>query len=247
MWWRQGYSGTFQNHTGNFSASKKQKKEKTGQGEKTKISKSISTIHKVPKCHNVDGVGHIAKNLDSTLTGKCDADELAIIVWLLTRIRPDFKISDLRCIYYEDIFEKYEMAAARLRDQNPANFNLLLTKIQTFLVEEELDQILVLALEMGFNAAWLAPAKTKKKKASERMQELAKAAPPTRRRIHEIQAWAMEMHLDQDRARPLPLPELSACQQQLQQCQQISKAAPVAKAAAPAAAPEAAPDVAWIC
>ena len=192
-------------------------------------------------------MGHIAKNLDSSLAGKCDADELAIIVWLLTRIRPDFKIADLRCVYYDDVFEKYEMAAARLRDQSPANFNFTLTKIQTLLYEDELDQILALALELGFNTAWLAPVKTKKKKACDRLYELAKAAPPTRRRIHEIQAWAMEMHLDQDRARPLPLPELSACQQQLQQCQQISKAAPVAKAAAPAAAPEAAPDVAWIC
>ena len=79
------YSGTFQNNTGNFSASKKTtNKQKTGQGQKTKIANSVSTIHKIPKCHNVDGVGLIAKNLDSTLTGKCDADELAIIVWLLT-------------------------------------------------------------------------------------------------------------------------------------------------------------------
>ena len=89
------YSGTFQNNTGNFSASKKTtNKQKTGQGQKTKIANSVSTIHKIPKCHNVDGVGLIAKNLDATLTGKCDADELAIIVWLLTRIRPDFKIAD---------------------------------------------------------------------------------------------------------------------------------------------------------
>ena len=104
-------------------------------------------------------MGLIANNLDSTLTGKCDADELAIIVWLLTRIRPDFKIADLRCVYYEDVFEKYEKAASRLRDHDPADFHFTLTKLQTLLDEDELDQILALALELGFNAAWLAPAK----------------------------------------------------------------------------------------
>ena len=56
------------------------------------------------------------------------------------------------------------MAAARLWEKEPVNFNKTLAKIETLLDEDKLDQILALALELGFNAAWLAP---------------AKAAPPT--------------------------------------------------------------------
>ena len=40
---------------------------------------------------------------------------------------------------------------------------------------------------------------------------------------------AIEMHVAQDRARPLPLPELLACQQQQQQHKQISAAAPMSQ------------------
>ena len=51
------------------------------------------------------------------------------------------------------------MAAARLWEKEPVNFNKTLAKIETLLDEDKLDQILALALELGFNAAWLAPAK----------------------------------------------------------------------------------------
>ena len=83
----------------------------------TRISKSVSTIQKVPKCHQVDGIQHVDASIDSTLSGKCDQDELAVIVWLLTRIKPDFKVSDLRCDYYEQIFEKYQCAGKRIKER----------------------------------------------------------------------------------------------------------------------------------
>ena len=136
----------------------------TPQTEETKsqkkiISRSVATVQKIPKCHQVDGVTAIEASLDSTLSGKCDQDELAVMVWILTRIKPNFKISDLRCEYYEDIYELYKSAASRLRVQNRSNYNLLLTKLHTFLAEDDTDNILVLAMEYGFDPNWLTPQK----------------------------------------------------------------------------------------
>ena len=83
---------------------------------KKKVSGSVSTVHKIPKCHQVDGIQAIEASLDATLSGKCDQDELAVIVWILTRIKPNFKISVLRCGYYEDVSESYKIAAGLVKD-----------------------------------------------------------------------------------------------------------------------------------
>jgi len=76
----------------------------------------VGTIKQLPKCQQVDGIESVEPSLDSTLSGKCDTDELAVIVWLLTRIRPDFRTADLRVEAYEDIFERYKTAATRNKD-----------------------------------------------------------------------------------------------------------------------------------
>ena len=81
-----------------------------------KIHSGVQYVGKIPKCHQVDGLLRIDKFLDSTLTGKLDQDEAAVVVWMLTRIRPGFKIADLRCTTYEDVFEKYKCAADRIKD-----------------------------------------------------------------------------------------------------------------------------------
>ena len=61
-----------------------------------RISSSITYVYKVPKCHQLDGIAAVDPALDPTLTGKMELDEIAVCVWLLTRIRPDFKVCDLR-------------------------------------------------------------------------------------------------------------------------------------------------------
>ena len=111
-----------------------------------KISTSIQYIYKIPKCHQVDGIHLIVKQLDPTLTGKMDQEEAAVVVWILTGIRPDFKLSDLRCNFYQQLLEKYMHAAERLKEQSPANYALIVTKIQTFLAEDDLDKILQFAV-----------------------------------------------------------------------------------------------------
>ena len=81
-----------------------------------KIHSGVQYVGKIPKCHQVDGILRIDKFLDSTLTGKLDQDEAAVVVWILIRIRPNFRISDLRRTNYEEVHDKYVIAADRLKD-----------------------------------------------------------------------------------------------------------------------------------
>ena len=80
------------------------------------ISRSATTLSKIPKCHNVDGIFQVDARLDPTLTAKMETDEISITVWLVTRMRPDVRVVDLRCEYYEELWVKYEVAAKRLKD-----------------------------------------------------------------------------------------------------------------------------------
>ena len=84
----------------------------------TKISTSVSMLKKIPKMHQVDGIQQLDSRLDSTLTGALDQEELSVIVWLLTHMKPDFKMHDLRCDTYEEIFANKLMGAAqRVKDR----------------------------------------------------------------------------------------------------------------------------------
>ena len=82
-----------------------------------KISRSVGTVLKIPKSHQVDGLLAIDAKLDSTLTGKMDIEELAVAIWILTRIRPDFKLPDLRCEFYDEIHAKYKHASERIKER----------------------------------------------------------------------------------------------------------------------------------
>ena len=114
----------------------------TADGKKlTQISASVSCVGKIPRCHQLDGINVIDPNLDSTLCGKCEQDELAVIVWMLTGIRPDFKLTDLRCGDYEAIADKYKFAANRLKEQSPGKYNAIVTKIHAFLLDEEISSV----------------------------------------------------------------------------------------------------------
>lgn len=55
------------------------------------------------------------------------------------------------------------MATQSLKEQSPAQFNLVVTKLQTFLAEDDLDKILEFALELGFDPDWLVTKKSVKK------------------------------------------------------------------------------------
>ena len=61
------------------------------------IAKNVLVISKIPKCHQLDGIAAVDPSLDATLCGKWNKEELCVVVWLLTRITPNFKITHSVC------------------------------------------------------------------------------------------------------------------------------------------------------
>ena len=154
--------------------------------EKTIVSKSVSYILKLPKCHFVDCFQLIDTRLDPTLTGKLEQDEAALVLWILTRVRPNFKVWDLRCSTYEEIFVCLQAAAQREKDNHPATYDNLIQSIQAFLADDEIAGILQCALELGFDHSWFAAGKngTKKVKSCQRLQDLKEAMVKEGKQVH---------------------------------------------------------------
>ena len=83
-----------------------------------RLTSSISTILRIPKIHQVDCLQKMDSFLDSTLIGKCDSQELVVIVWLFTRIKPGFKIADMRCDDYDATVDHQMESNAKLKSLN---------------------------------------------------------------------------------------------------------------------------------
>ena len=139
---------------------------------------TMSPINKVPKAYLIDAVDEVsAQVLDATLTGNCDQDELAVILWLLGRVQPKMKISDLRCEYYDEVSDRFKRAAKRVRDDDPAAWKFMVAKIVTLLGNGQVSLILEYALEQGFDPEWLVcKKKTKQDKVSKRMTTMMENA-----------------------------------------------------------------------
>ena len=86
--------------------------------EKTRVGNSIHSVMNVPKIYQIDAISKgIDATVDSTLTGNCDSEELAIIVWILTRINPQMNLGCLRVNFYEELHDCYRTGMERQKDR----------------------------------------------------------------------------------------------------------------------------------
>ena len=82
-----------------------------------KISSSTTTVAKIPKCHLVEAIHILSERIDPTLTAKCAADELVIIIWCLTNMEPFFGLAALSCEFYSELYTRIKTSADRVRDR----------------------------------------------------------------------------------------------------------------------------------
>ena len=84
---------------------------------KQTISRSINILRKVPKVINIQFVNLIVEKIDPTMIGPMQNDEIMVILWALTKLKPNFKIGFLaNCKTYEHLLEHYKVAATRCKE-----------------------------------------------------------------------------------------------------------------------------------
>ena len=110
---------------------------------------------KLPKIRLGEALEFLEEVLDSTLTaqGTCDQDLLGIIMWLLTKIKPNLMISDLRCTRYIELYDRLRRASNRIKQCNAHDYNEVLSKLK--LCHLDPTDVVGIAVTRGFEQHWL--------------------------------------------------------------------------------------------
>ncbi len=112
------------------------------------------SIAKLPKTRLADAVSHVVLDLDFAITGKLNQISLVVLIWVLTRIPPNLKVSDLRCATYLDLYKSMKAACDRVRKKDEIQFNDLIDmlKAETCLSS---NVVMRAAINLGFQPEWL--------------------------------------------------------------------------------------------
>ena len=110
-------------------------------------------IQKLPMCRLTEAVEFVEPKLDVTLTATLDLAVLSVIMWDLTRLKPDMKISELRCTTYLELWLRMRCAAERYKNLHESEVKAY---IEGALCAEDLrEYVLDHAIQQGFDPAWL--------------------------------------------------------------------------------------------
>ena len=120
-----------------------------------KITSTGIMLCKLPMIRLGEALEFLEEGLDSTLTAQptCDQDLLGMTVWLLTKIKPNLMISDLRCTRYIELYDRLRRASNRIKHSNAHDYNEVLSN----LVQCQLDpaDVVDIAVTRGFEQHWL--------------------------------------------------------------------------------------------
>ena len=110
---------------------------------------------KLPKIRLGEALEFLEEVLDSTLTAQptCDQDLLGMTMWLLTKIKPNLMISDLRCTRYIELYDRLRRASNRIKQCNAHDYNEVLSKLK--LCHLDPTDVVGIAVTRGFEQHWL--------------------------------------------------------------------------------------------
>lgn len=69
-----------------------------------------------PKNHAMQALKHFDQRFEPTLTGFCEKEEMAILIWLITGVKPLYKCADLGCTHWTPLFNAINKGQERKKD-----------------------------------------------------------------------------------------------------------------------------------
>ena len=116
------------------------------------LHRGATLLYKIPKVRLQQCAEAACKKLDSTLTAKCDNNDLARLIWLVTGTPPNIKISWLRAKTYKQVSQKMKKAGKRVKQLNVERWDKLVLELTTDSSSEGIARV---AAREGFDASWL--------------------------------------------------------------------------------------------
>jgi hypothetical protein len=106
------------------SSSTRSRRKKYDTSLRSRITGSASILHALPKTRRAQLLEHIDPRLDAALTADLDTESISKILWMLTKVKPNTKIADLRVKRYDQLGSLMRRAAVRVAS-TPGHTDLL--------------------------------------------------------------------------------------------------------------------------
>jgi len=106
------------------SSSTRSRRKKYDTSLRSRITGSASILHALPKTRRAQLLEHIDPRLDAALTADLDTESISKILWMLTKVKPNTKIADLRVKRYDQLGSLMSRAAVRVAS-TPGHTDLL--------------------------------------------------------------------------------------------------------------------------
>ena len=106
-------------------------------GMDSKVTTASIPICKLPKVRLTEAIEFLEERLDSTITSNAHVTQelAAIVIWLLSGIKPNTKLTDLRCKHYVEVYDRFRAA----KDRKKALPEFKYAELADHLVRCELD------------------------------------------------------------------------------------------------------------
>ena len=130
---------------------------------KTPITTASLPLWKLPRTRLSECVEWVREDFDATYTANLDGKGLAALLWMLCRVRPDLKATDMRVNNYLELYKRFEVGKTREETRNPGEYKQTVASIEGLDSPFEQNSVLSFAKHLGFNDDWVGKA-TKKRK-----------------------------------------------------------------------------------
>ena len=84
---------------------------KDDKSSKAQVSHAGGLMMEVPKVRKSEALEEVCSTLDATSTADLAMASMDKLLWLLTHVRPNTKLADLRCITWRDLYRKLQLAS----------------------------------------------------------------------------------------------------------------------------------------
>ena len=116
---------------------------------KVPITTASIPLFKIPKKHMCKIIEHIDSRLDGAVLGQRAQMTCAILIWLLTRIKPTTGIHDFNKAYYDELNDLFKTKSARVKKNDESAYNSM---VDALVNSDCCDHVVQqLAIDHGFD------------------------------------------------------------------------------------------------
>ena len=122
-----------------------------------KLTTQSVPVFKLPSSRLSQAVEWIDQSMDAIATSALDQSAYATLLWIMTKVKPDLKITVFRVETYRQLYDLFKNANTRLKDKDPVAYQMTMVRLAD-LSQANIGSV---AADLGFNSEWLVSKKTK--------------------------------------------------------------------------------------